>query len=204
MEVALFGSSILSFIWWLQPLDRHALDIGFYVYILAFAFGSSIAHRDSAARLGLRLDTFGDCARRVAPATVTAIAAFAAIGLAAGTWTSPEWPHAFGAIVSYTGWALLQQYALQSVVLLRLKDAALGRHAPAGAAALFMLMHLPNPGLMMLTFAGGWVWCRAFDRAPNLLPLAFSHALAALAANLWLPAALVAGLRIGPGYLHHH
>lgn len=196
----MFGSSILSFIWWLQPLERHPLDIGFYVYILAFAFGSSIAHRDSPGRLGLRLDTFGDCARRVAPATFAASAAFAAVGLAAGTWTSPDWPHAF-AIVSYTGWALLQQYALQCVVLLRLKDAALDRHAPAAAAALFALMHLPNPGLMMLTFTGGWVWCRAFDRAPNLLPLAFSHAVAALAANLWLPSALVAGLRIGPGYL---
>jgi hypothetical protein len=202
LEVALFGSSILTFIWWIQPLDRPALDIGFYACILAFAFGSSLAHGDSRARLGIRLDTIAACARRVIVPTVVAIVVFNVIGRLTGTGTAPDWSRAPAAILRYTGWALLQQYALQDVVLLRLKDAGMTRRAPLGAAVLFALMHLPNAALMLLTFAGGWVWCRAFDRAPNLLVIAVSHALAALAAGQWLPDTVIRGLRVGPGYFH--
>jgi membrane protease YdiL (CAAX protease family) len=202
LEVALFGSSILTFIWWIQPLDRPVLDIRFYVCILAFAFGSSLAHGDSRARLGIRLDTTGACARRVVVPTIVAILVFVVIGRLMGHRTSPDWPRAPAGILRYTGWALLQQYALQDVVLLRLKDAGMRRRAPLVAAILFALMHLPNPALMLLTFAGGWVWCRAFDRAPNLLVIAVSHALAALAADQWLPDTFIRGLRVGPGYFH--
>jgi hypothetical protein len=200
LEVALFGSSILTFIWWIQPLDRPALEVGFYVYILAFAFASSLAHGDSRARLGIRLDTVAACARRVLVPTMIAIVVFFVIGRVMGNGTAPDWPRAPAAILRYTGWALLQQYALQGVVLLRLRDAGMARRAPIGAAILFALMHLPNAGLMVLTFAGGWVWCRAFDRAPNLLVIAVSHALAALAADQWLPDTFIRGLRVGPGY----
>ncbi len=199
-EVVLFGASILTFIWWIQPLDRPALDIGFYVSILAAACGSAIAHGDSRARLGIRLDTFVACARRVIVPTLVAIAGFAITGLVTGTWAGTDWPGAPAGIVRYTLWALLQQYALQNVVLLRLEDAGMARHAPLGAAVLFSLMHLPNAALMLLTFAGGWVWCRAFQRAPNLLPLAVSHALTALAAAEWLPPSVIHNLRVGPGY----
>lgn len=200
LEVALLGSSILTFIWWIQPLDRPALDVGFYVCIVAFAFASSLAHGDSRARLGIRLDTIGACARRVVVPTILAILVFIVIGRLMGNRTVPDWSRAPAGILRYTGWALLQQYALQDVVLLRLKDAGLIRRAPIAAAVLFALMHLPNLGLMLLTFAGGWVWCRAFDRAPNLLVIGVSHALAALAADQWLPDTLIGGLRVGPGY----
>jgi CAAX prenyl protease-like protein len=200
LEVALFGGSILTFIWWIQPLDRPAIDIGFYVWILAFAFASSVAHGDSRARLGIRLDTIGACARRIVVPTAVAILVFIVMGRLTGNRTAPDWSRAPAGILRYTGWALLQQYALQDVVLLRLKDAGMTRRAPTAAAVLFAVMHLPNAGLMLLTFAGGWVWCRAFDRAPNLLALAVSHALAALAADQWLPDTFIRGLRVGPGY----
>jgi hypothetical protein len=200
LEVAFFGSSILTFIWWIQPLERPTLDVAFYVGILAFAFASSLVHGDSRARLGIRLDTIGACARRVVIPTIVAILVFIIIGRLMGTRTQPDWSGAPAGVLRYTGWALLQQYALQDVVLLRLRDAGMTRRAPLAAAVLFALMHLPNAGLMLLTFAGGWVWCRAFDRAPNLLAIAVSHALAALAADQWLPDTFIDGLRVGPGY----
>lgn len=200
VEVALFGASILTFIWWIQPRDRPALEIAFYVGMLAFAIGSPLAHGDQAARLGIRLDTLGACARRVLVPTVVAMAGFAAAGRLTGHWAATDWSHAPMGILRYSGWALLQQYALQDVVLLRLRDAGMTRRAPLAAAVLFSLMHLPNAALMLLTFAGGLVWCRAFERAPNLLPPAISHALTALAAAEWLPAALIHNLRVGPGY----
>jgi membrane protease YdiL (CAAX protease family) len=203
LEVASFGSSILTFIWWIQPLEHPALDVGFYVGILAFAFASSLAHGDSRMRLGIRMDTIGACARRVVVPTIVAILVFIVIGRLMGNRTAPDWSRAPAGILRYTGWALLQQYALQGVVVLRLKDAGMRRRAPIAAAVLFALMHLPNPTLMLLTFAGGWVWCRAFDRAPNLLVIAVSHALAALAADQWLPDTFIRGLRVGPGYFRH-
>ncbi len=203
LEVALFGSAILTFIWWIQPLEGRALDVGFYMGILAFAFVSPLAHGDSLARLGIRLDTFGACARRVVVPTIVAILVFIVIGILTGSWRSPDWWRAPAGILRYTVWALLQQGALQDLVLLRLKDAGMTRRAPIVAAALFALMHLPNPGLMLLTFAGGWVWCRAFDRAPSLLAIAISHALTALAANQSLPDTFIRGLRVGPGYFRH-
>jgi hypothetical protein len=170
------------------------------VGILAFALASPLVHGDSRPRLGIRLDTIGACARHVATPTIVAILVFIGIGYLTGNRTVPDWSRAPAGILRYTGWALLQQYALQDVVLLRLKDAGMTKRAPLAAATLFALMHLPNPGLMMLTLAGGWVWCRAFDRAPNLLVLAVSHALAALAADQWLPDVFIQGLRVGPGY----
>jgi hypothetical protein len=203
LEVVVFGASILTFIWWLQPLNRPALDRAFYVFILAFAFGSSIAHGDSRARLGIRLDTLGGCARRVVVPTLVAIVVFIAGGWMTGNHTAPDWSRAAEGIVRYTGWALLQQYALQDVVLLRLQDAGMTRRAPIAAAFLFALMHLPNAGLMLLTFSGGWIWCRTFDRAPNLLVIAVSHAITALAADQWLPDTFIRGLRVGPGYFRH-
>jgi Type II CAAX prenyl endopeptidase Rce1-like len=171
--------------------------------ILVFGLLSPLAHGDSLARLGIRLDTFGACARQVLVPTVVAILAFVVVGVVTGSWRSPDWSRAPAGILRYTGWALLQQGALQDLVLLRLKDAGMTRRAPIAAAALFALMHLPNPGLMLLTFAGGWIWCRAFDRAPNLLAIAISHALAALAADQSLPDTFIRGLRVGPGYFRH-
>jgi hypothetical protein len=203
LEVTLFGASIVVFIWWLEPLQQQQLEVGFYTYILVFAFGSPIVHRNSLRQLGIRFDTLGACVRQVTPATIVATGIFFGVNWAIGAGTVPDLSHAIAALARYVGWALVQQYALQCVVLLRLKDAGLGSRAPVAGAILFALMHLPNPGLTLLTFAGGWVWCRTFDRAPSLLPLAVSHAITALAANLWLPDAFVGGLRVGPGYFRH-
>lgn len=170
------------------------------MFIFAFAVGSNALHGDTPRSLGIRFDTLARSARDVTPPTVIAVAVFALAGLISGSLRWPEGTNVARGVAGYTTWALVQQYALNGFVLQRLLDAGARRRAPLAAAALFALMHLPNPGLMALTFAGGLVWCRAFVRAPNLLPLAVSHACAALAADRSLPSWFVAGLRIGPGY----
>ena len=49
------------------------------------------------------------------------------------------------------------------------------------AALLFGAIHLPNPFLAPVTAVAALVWCRLYDRYPNIIPLALSHALGTLA-----------------------
>lgn len=202
LELLVFAGSILAFIWILEPLDNPAVTVGFYVCIIAYAIGSSLLHRNPLRQIGIRADTLAASARDVALPTVLAIGLFLAAGWLLGSLRIDDGGRVLSRIGFYYGWGLLQQYALQGVVLLRLHDAGLRRRAPLAAALLFAAMHVPNPGLMALTFAGGWIWCRSFERHPNLFTLAMSHACAAVVANASLPRWFTAGLHIGPGYLH--
>ena len=95
-------------------------------------------------------------------------------------------------------WATTQQYALQSVILLRLEDSGLRGGSPLAAATLFSLVHAPNPGLMILTFLGGLLWCSTFRRYPNLFAVSLSHAVLAVVVASTLPAGVTGGYRIGP------
>jgi membrane protease YdiL (CAAX protease family) len=99
-------------------------------------------------------------------------------------------------------WAGAQQYALEAVVMLRLQEARPRGGAPLTAALLFSLVHAPNPGLMLLTFLGGWMWTSTFFKHPNLLAVTLSHAGLAVVAAFTLPAFVIGGYQIGPSYLH--
>ena len=57
------------------------------------------------------------------------------------------------------------------------------------AAATFSLLHAPNAGLMLATFAGGLIWSALWLRERSLLALGASHALAALVLTSALPPA---------------
>ena len=203
-ELFVFAASILAFIWILEPLDMPVVTVAFYIGIITYAVASSLLHRNSLRQIGLRTDTLPASARDVALPTVLAVGVFLGAGWLLNSLRLDDGGRVVSKIGFYYGWALLQQYALQGVVLQRLHDAGLGRRAPLAAALLFAAMHVPNPGLMALTFAGGLIWCRSFDRHPNLYTLAMSHACAAVVANASLPRWFTAGLHIGPGYLHLH
>ena len=98
-------------------------------------------------------------------------------------------------------WGLGQQFALHTVFL-RESQATVGRTPGIVlAAALFAALHLPNPFLSAMTFAGALAWCWIYDRRPNLLPLALSHALLTLAILCAFNEALTGHLRVGAAYL---
>jgi len=98
-------------------------------------------------------------------------------------------------------WAAGQQFALQ-IVLLREAQAATSRgKGIALAAAVFGALHLPNPFLAPVTLVAAAVWCWIYDRHPNLVPLALSHALCTLAIIYCLDPTLTGHLRIGYAYL---
>ncbi|PYR10738.1 MAG: hypothetical protein DMG00_11440 [Acidobacteria bacterium] len=101
-------------------------------------------------------------------------------------------------------WALGQQFALQTV-LLRESQATLSRSAGIWlAAALFASLHLLNPFLTAATLIGALGWCRVYDRYPNLLPLALSHAILTLVILCAFDDAITGGLRVGYAYITRH
>jgi membrane protease YdiL (CAAX protease family) len=98
-------------------------------------------------------------------------------------------------------WGLGQQFALHTVFL-REAQATVGR--PGGvllAALMFAILHLPNPFLTAMTGLGALAWCWIYDRHPNLLPLALSHALLTLAILYAFDDAMTGRLRVGMAYL---
>jgi hypothetical protein len=197
-EAAAVVALILLIIWVIQPSSGSRLDAAALTLLAAFLAVSPWLHRDSRMRLGLRLDNLWPAVRHVFPASAAAAGAAVAVGYRFGTIDLPVDPLRTAAVS--VGWAALQQYALQSVVLLRLEDAGFEKRTVFVAAALFSIVHAPNVGLMLLTFLGGIVWCRTFRRHPNLAALALSHGVLALVIVSTLPIGWTGGLRIGPAY----
>jgi membrane protease YdiL (CAAX protease family) len=98
-------------------------------------------------------------------------------------------------------WGLLQQYVLQSFINRRAQTIfGKGIVSITVVAAVFALLHLPNPWLMCATFLGGLIWAAVYQRAPNLYALALSHALLTWVLISTLPAYALHGLRVGYKY----
>jgi membrane protease YdiL (CAAX protease family) len=132
---------------------------------------------------------------------LTAIAALAIClaGSRLGTWHLRR--DAWASLALLIPWGLGQQFALHTVFL-RESQAVIGRSAGIVlAAALFAALHLPNPFLTAMTFAGALAWCWIYEHHANLLPLALSHALLTLAILSAFDETMTGHLRVGAAYL---
>jgi len=189
---------IFLIIWVVTPMHRPGLDLSLRVLVGVLLFASPWLHHDSLDRLGLRFDNFWSAVAGVLP--ISLVAGCLAVG--AGFYLkSIDPPDNAGVdLAEYFAWAIAQQFALQSVILRRLEDIGLRGSAPLAAAALFSLVHWPNPGLLILTFLGGLLWCSTFRRDPNIVAVALSHAILAVVIVSALPPETTGGYRIGPAY----
>jgi hypothetical protein len=94
---------------------------------------------------------------------------------------------------------ILQQYLLLAHLWRSACDLFPQRGLPPLAAAIiFALLHVPNPFLMLVTFAGALAACAIYKRAPNILAIGLGHGCLSFALYYGLPRALTAGLRVGP------
>ena len=173
--------------------------------VLAFALimASQIERRETLKELGLRFDNFLQAGARLLPATLVLTLVLIGFGYFARSlnfwrWGGDSLPTK---LLFGFGWALVQQYALQSFLNRRLMI-VLGRGWPSVlvVALLFAALHLPNPWLTVATFAAGVVWSAIFQRAPNLLAIALSHVLLTWALISTVPPAYLAHLRFGAKY----
>lgn len=106
-----------------------------------------------------------------------------------------------GSLAGLFVWGGAQQWVLQTVVLREAQRATSRNVGIVIAALLFGAMHVPNPFLTVVTLAAALFWCWLFDRSPNIVPVALSHALGTLAILYAFDPDLTGRLRIGASYL---
>jgi hypothetical protein len=103
---------------------------------------------------------------------------------------------------AYAIWAFLQEFLLLDFFLLRLLRLLPGRKAAVIAATgLFVIAHLPNPILTVLTLLWGWASCRLFLHYRNLYSLAMAHAILGISIAITVPGPVDHNMRVGLGYL---
>ncbi len=188
---------ILVFIWRLQFTTNWAW-LGFVVWmVVSFAI-----HRDTPTTLGWRADNLWPATRRAAAAFAILASALIVTGAALrAPWHVPEHLIKLDRLWSYFAFCVLQQVALNSLLMNRMSFLISRRWlAAALTGAIFAACHWPNPVLVPLTFIGGTVMAWLFASERNIIPLAIMQALLGTLAWWAFPLAWHHHLRVGPGY----
>ncbi|HZS05606.1 MAG TPA: CPBP family glutamic-type intramembrane protease [Blastocatellia bacterium] len=200
-EVTAFVFFLMSYIWGWQGAFRGSLLVVIGGGLLFIAV-SNFVHRDKARALGLRVDNLPQSLLEVGAVTIVILLVVAGSGWLLGTLREPEW-WKLRAVYWHYFWAFVQQYALQAFVLTRLREVYPDENRAAlSAAGWFAFLHLPNPPLTVMTFVMGYVWCRLFQRYPNLFTLALSHTILAIVTSHSFPRVWMHSMKVGPGYFN--
>jgi membrane protease YdiL (CAAX protease family) len=148
---------------------------------------------------GLRWSALLPALRDAALFTVAAAAVMYVAGSTLGTVHGRANPGRY--LASLVLWAAGQQFALQTVLLREAQAATSRGNGIALAAVVFAALHLPNPFLTVVTLLAAVAWCWIYDRHPNLLPLALSHALLTFVIICSFDPEVTGRLRVGYAYL---
>ena len=185
------------YIWQGQLVAPFAL-VGAVVWLVA----SFLIHRDTPKALGICPDNLWRATKQAAIVFGTFALLLFVIGITLRQpLHRPPNYRSFGRLSTYFAFCLVQQIALNSLLMNRLLFLIGNRRiASAVAGAIFGALHWPNPVLVPLTLLGGTAMAWMFAREKNILPLAVGQAL--LGSLVWwvFPIAWHHMLRVGPGY----
>jgi hypothetical protein len=168
------------------------LAVGFMLY-------SHREHGESAKEIGFRTDNFlAACRLLLLPtAAVVLVVGMVAWFTQHSIFVAP-WRNRF---LLLPLWALFQQYVLNGFINRRAQLAlGKGTRSVLLAAAVFSLLHFPNPLLAILTFVGGLIWAAVYQQQPNLFALALSHTVSSITLALTISPKLLESLRVGFKY----
>jgi membrane protease YdiL (CAAX protease family) len=197
-ELALFLALVFSYIWiWAHAFPGDKMVI--YVAGLGLTLLTHAVHREGPAQIGVRLDNFFAAARDAAIPTLPLVAVFVTMGIRGGHFGSEALD--LQRFLRVLAWGFLQQYLLQGFIHRRLASAiSRPRVRELVVAAIFSLLHVPNPVLMPVTFLAGWVFAVLYRRHPNLIVLALCHAVGSTAVAFGFDTGVLHRMRVGPGY----
>ena len=167
--------------------------------VTAAVVGLSLWRAVRTGEWGLRASALAPALRDAVVATAVAAAVLYVAGSALGTVHRRE--HPWRDLASLVPWAAGQQLALQTVLLRDAQAVTSRRKGIVLAAIVFAALHLPNPFLSGVTLLAALAWCWIYDRHPNLLPLALSHAVLTLVILSCFDPGLTGRLRVGYAYL---
>lgn len=200
VEILLVYAGILLYIWRWQFTHPRA-----WMALLALVLASHVVHRDRLRELGLTSSELGPSATLVLRLAVAIYVPLACYGFLSRTLTLlPLTPRAFSMFVSYGIWCLFQQYLTQSYFHHRLMSIIPNRNLSSLLVALmFGGAHIPNPILMVVTTAGGFILAQVFSRHRNIWPLGLAQAAGGFLVAALSPASLIHNMRVGPGYFFY-
>ncbi len=169
---------------------------------LAFTLmiGSHRVYGETLHVIGFRFDNFLASVKLLILPTIVVLGLIVLVsGLSSGVYLADRPFRSRFLLVPF--WALFQQYALQGYLNRRAQIVAgKGWKSVLLVALLFAVVHLPNPLLFALTFAGGIIWATVYQKQPNLFALALSHAVASITVALSIPPQWTNSLRVGFKY----
>jgi uncharacterized integral membrane protein len=179
-----------------NPRVAYSWIAGLIALLLAVCF---VLDETSPSELGLRVDNFTSVLKRIALPLGLFILALVIAGAALGSLRLKA--RFFSMLVVVPPWALLQQYMLLGFANRRFR-LILGQGGPSilATAALFSLLHLPNPALTLACAFGGYIWAREYERAPNLLANCLTHGVASAFLANSLPTWALKNMVVGYNY----
>jgi hypothetical protein len=197
LEITVVFGCILVAVW----TPPGSVNAFFSIVAAACVVAFAVAGRWRALELGLKRPLAGAGYILLAGAILCGVIALIGIPMrsAGAAYTVPlsrSW--------QYAVWALQQEFILQSIFFLRLEAMLGSRRAVIAAAALFSLVHIPNPILTVFSLCGGILFCELFRRWRNLYPLGIIHGALGLTIAASLPDKWLHHMRVGIGYLMLH
>lgn len=206
-EIASVVSSILIAEWILSAVVGRSKMVVAIPMTLAFVFivCSQRLRGESLRDLGFRLDNFLRAGKLLLLPMLLVAGSCFLIGWWLGQGVNLLRWHSdrpiLGQLLLGFGWGLVQQYVLQSFINRRAQVVwGPGWFSILLVAIIFAGLHLPNPWLTVITFAGGVIWAAVYQRAPNIFALAVSHSVMTWVLVSTLPTSALNHLRVGFKY----